>query len=102
MIDPTHLPANLPEPVDDGACEHLNGLELPPIELLSTTGTVHSLHDVSPRWLVFYVHPRTGRPRVTLPAHSDLIPAPPWRRGRIPGGGAVRGSRGRVWELDAA
>jgi NifU-like protein involved in Fe-S cluster formation len=45
VIDPTHLPPNFPEPVDSGACEHLNGLQLPPIELASTTGTVQSLHD---------------------------------------------------------
>ncbi len=98
MIDPTHLPANLPEPVDDGACEHLNGLELPPIELLSTTGTVHSLHDVSSRWLVLYVHPRTGGPGVTLPEDWDLIPG---ARGCTPQSCAFRDHHAELEALDA-
>ena len=98
MIGPTHLPANLPEPVDDGACEHLNGLELPPIELLSTTGTVHSLHDVSSRWLVLYVHPRTGGPGVTLPEDWDLIPG---ARGCTPQSCAFRDHHAELQSLDA-
>jgi len=98
VIDPTYLPANLPEPVDDGACEHLNGLELPPIELLSTTGTVHSLHDVSSRWLVLYVHPRTGGPGVTLPEDWDLIPG---ARGCTPQSCAFRDHHAELQSLDA-
>ena len=76
-MDPTVLPANLPEPVDDGACDHLYGLELPAIELSSTDGTVHSLSGVSSRWLVLYVYPRTGGPGVSLPEDWDLIPVFP-------------------------
>jgi peroxiredoxin len=33
VIDPYTLPDDLPAPVDDGACDHLAGLALPPLEL---------------------------------------------------------------------
>ncbi len=98
VIDPTHLPANLPEPVDDGACDHLRGLELPPIELPSTTGIVHSLHDVSSRWLVLYVYPRTGGPEVNLPEDWDLIPG---ARGCPPQSCAFRDHHAELQALDA-
>ncbi len=98
VIGPTHLPPNLPEPVDDGACEHLNGLELPPTELASTTGTVQSLHDVSSRWLVLYVYPRTGGPGVTLQEGWDLIPG---ARGCTPQSCAFRDHHHELQALDA-
>lgn len=30
------LPPNLPEPVDDGAADHLRGIEMPDLQLQST------------------------------------------------------------------
>jgi hypothetical protein len=37
-FDPSQpLPANLPVPVDDGACDHLPGLAVPTIKLRSTS-----------------------------------------------------------------
>ena len=55
--DPYMLPSDLPEPVDDGAADHLTGLELPELELESSRG------DVNVRELeVLYIYPRTGRP----------------------------------------
>jgi hypothetical protein len=35
------LPKNLPVPLNDGACDHLAGLRLPSVELLSTAGSCH-------------------------------------------------------------
>ena len=98
VTDPTLLPSNLPEPVDDGACDHLLGLELPAIELSSTAGTVHSLHDVSSRWLVLYVYPRTGGPAVNLPEDWDLIPG---ARGCTPQSCAFRDHHDELRALNA-
>jgi hypothetical protein len=47
MSDPASLPAGLPEPIDDGACDHLMGMELPAIELQSHDRTARSLRDQS-------------------------------------------------------
>ena len=73
-MDHTRLPENLPEPLDDGAWDHLVGLSLPAVELLATDGTYRSLQDVTSRWIVIYAYPQTGRPRVSLPDGWDQIP----------------------------
>lgn len=55
------LPKNLPVPQDDGACDHLTGMQLPPVRLRSTSGReidVSSLTGTT----VIYFYPRTGRP----------------------------------------
>ena len=59
--DPTVLPPDLPEPVDDGACDHLWGTPLPPFELAATDGSQVRL-DRLPGRVVVYAYPRTGRP----------------------------------------
>jgi peroxiredoxin len=56
------LPADIPVPVDDGACDHLPGLELPAVALPSTGGGTVSLDAVEAEWLVVYCYPRTGLP----------------------------------------
>lgn len=68
-----NLPQNLPVPEDDGACDHLKGLKLPEIPLLSTTGGSVTLPDHS-GFRVIYCYPMTGRPGVALPDGWDAIP----------------------------
>jgi peroxiredoxin len=51
------LPPGLPVPEDDGAADHLPGLDLPSLVLESSQGPV----DVS-SFGVLYVYPRTGKP----------------------------------------
>jgi peroxiredoxin len=51
------LPPDLPVPEDDGAADHLTGLELPHLVLESTSGPVN-VRDFD----VVYVYPRSGRP----------------------------------------
>jgi peroxiredoxin len=63
------LPQGLPVPADDGAADHLLGLELPGLELDSSLGPVN-VRDVD----VLYVYPRTGRPGEALPAGWDETP----------------------------
>jgi peroxiredoxin len=63
------LPANLPAPEDDGAADHLTGLELPDLELDSSQGRVN-VRDFE----VIYIYPRSGRPGVPLLPGWDETP----------------------------
>ena len=63
------LPPDLPVPEDDGAADHLVGLELPSLVLDSSQGPV-DVRDFE----VLYVYPRSGRPDRPVPAGWDAIP----------------------------
>jgi peroxiredoxin len=63
------LPANLPMPEDDGAADHLQGLELPDLELDSSQGRVN-VRDFD----VIYIYPRSGRPGVPSLSGWDETP----------------------------
>jgi peroxiredoxin len=67
------LPGDLPVPVDDGACAHLEGMAVPAVELESTLGPV-DLADFAAGHGVLYVYPRTGRPGQTIPDAWNAIP----------------------------
>jgi peroxiredoxin len=69
----TQLPANLPVPEDDGACDHLRGQPLPDLALPSTSGNEINLHQQH-GLVVLYAYPLTGRPGVALPPGWDEIP----------------------------
>ena len=69
----THLPKDLPVPVDDGAASHLEGSLLPGLALDSTDGASVDLARLSGRWVI-YIYPMTGRPDVHLPEGWDAIP----------------------------
>jgi peroxiredoxin len=63
------LPPGLPVPEDDGAADHLVGLELPDLTLASSQG------DVNVRaFTVIYVYPRSGRPGVPMLEGWDETP----------------------------
>src|SRR5215213_4466520 len=67
------LPADLPVPVDDGACDHLPGMRLPSLALPASDGTLIDLSTLPGRSVV-YIYPRTGRPDQPLPTGWDEIP----------------------------
>lgn len=67
------LPPDLPEPVDDGAADHLTGMRLPAIPLPSTGGGRVDLAAL-PGTTVVYCYPMTGRPDRELPEGWDEIP----------------------------
>jgi peroxiredoxin len=67
------LPAGLPAPVDDGACDHLEGLAVPSLVLESSQGPV-DLAELGAELAVLYVYPGTGRPGEPVPAGWDAIP----------------------------
>src|SRR5207249_4037398 len=79
------LPEDLPVPVDDGACDHLPGVEMPAMPLPSTAGGVVNLAEASrEKRTVFFFYPRSGRP--------DEPPIPGWDD--IPG---ARGCTPQSW-----
>jgi len=67
------LPEGLPVPVDDGACDHLPGANVPSVDLISTAGRLIDLSVLEGRIIVF-CYPRTGRPDVEPPAGWNEIP----------------------------
>jgi len=69
-----HLPANLPVPLDDGACDHLPGMKIPSVGLPSTKGCMVNLAEPSSGRIVVYIYPRTGAPGSTVPGKWDEIP----------------------------
>ncbi|MGZ4369257.1 MAG: peroxiredoxin [Gaiellaceae bacterium] len=82
------LPPNLPVPVDDGAADHLVGLELPSLVLESSLGSAN-VRDFS----VIYVYPRSGRPgRPLLPGWDET----PGARGCTPQSCAFRDLHGEL------
>jgi peroxiredoxin len=98
--DPYVLPEGLPVPQDDGAADHLSGLELPALVLDSSQGAVDVRH-----FDVLYVYPRSGRPGAPMLPGWDEIPG---ARGCTPQSCAFRdhaaellGLRARVAGLSA-
>ncbi len=79
--DPMSLPADLPQPVDDGAADHLVGRSVPSVALPATDGSVVDLSGLAGRSVV-YAYPRTG-----VPGEDPLVPdwdAIPGARGCTP------------------
>jgi peroxiredoxin len=68
------LPSDLPQPVDDGATDHLGGMPMPPVCLSSTAGRMVDLSDLSAPRTVLYGYPMTGVPGKPLPDGWDMIP----------------------------
>jgi peroxiredoxin len=114
------LPANLPVPIDDGACDHLPGLEVPPVDLPATDGRVvrlgaagtvtggttylgagRAMHQSAAptRWTVVYAYPRTGVPDKDSPAGWDEIPG---ARGCTPQNCAYRDHHAELTRLGAS
>lgn len=72
-MNPNEFPENLPQPVDDGAAEHLDGAALPDLTLTATNGDAVNIGQV-PGLVVIYIYPMTGRPDVPQPEGWDEIP----------------------------
>lgn len=74
MRDLQRLPTDLPAPMDDGACTHLQGMQIPAISLRSTADRMVNLLEVAMTPTVFFFYPRTGRPEELAPQGWDKIP----------------------------
>ena len=72
--DPMVLPDDLPVPADDGAADHLPGMEVPHLRLAATAGEPVDLASIEGLTVV-YAYPRTGVPgEPHLVADWDEIP----------------------------
>ena len=96
--DPSILPADLPAPVDDGACDHLPGMAVPRIALPSTAGREVALADTGAPRTVVYCYPRTGVPGEPSPPGWDEIPG---ARGCTPQSCAFRDHHAELRALGA-
>lgn len=92
------LPKDLPVPRDDGACDHLTGMNLPSITLRSTRGRAVDLSKLKGTTVV-YIYPRTGRPDQELPTGWNAIPG---ARGCTPQSCAFRDHYQELKELGVA
>jgi peroxiredoxin len=68
------IPPNLPVPLDDGACDHLPGMQVPSLPLQSTTGRTVNLAAGASGRVIVYAYPRTGTPDKEVPANWNEIP----------------------------
>ncbi|MGH9958609.1 MAG: redoxin domain-containing protein [Pyrinomonadaceae bacterium] len=69
------LPKDLPVPVDDGNTDHLLGMQVPSIAMMSTANRMVNLADVSERQrTVVYCYSLAGAPDKELPAGWNEIP----------------------------
>ena len=60
-------PSHLPIPIDDGACEHLPGIEMPSQLLPSTAGRLIDLSKRDAARTVVYCYSMMGVPGAPLP-----------------------------------
>ena len=97
MQDFTNAPSDLPVPHDDGGADHLLGMRLPALGLVSTQGGVVDVSALS-GYVVIYCYPMTGVPGVALPPGWDQIPG---ARGCTPQNLAYRDHHTDLTELGA-
>jgi peroxiredoxin len=95
--DPHQLPPDLPVPTDDGAADHLPGIELPDLNLPASDGTEVILREAGAT-LVLYIYPRTAVPGQPLPPGWDEIPG---ARGCTPQNCSFRDLHGELRALGA-
>lgn len=91
------VPTDLPIPLDDGATDHLVGLEVPRLVLDSSDWPV-AFAALAAELAVLYVYPATGVPGRPSPDGWDAIPG---ARGCTPQSCAFRDYAGELAELGA-
>jgi peroxiredoxin len=91
------LPEGIPVPTDDGAADHLTGMEIPSVALVSTSGDTVDLSALSGKTVV-YCYPMTGRPDRDLPQGWDEIPG---ARGCTPQSCSFRDHHAELRDLGA-
>ncbi len=90
------LPDNLPVPEDDGACDHLEGMDFPSLSLETTKGSIVLAN--LPGTIVVYIYPRSS-PDNDDPEGWDAIPG---ARGCSPQGCAFRDHQAELKSLGAS
>ena len=74
MKDLFNLPSDLPVPIDDGACNHLQDMIVPEIKLKTTKNKFVDLKSLANSPTVIFFYPRTGIPTDPVKDGWDLIP----------------------------
>ncbi len=64
----TKLPEGLPQPIDDGASDHLLGMTIPRMVLSSTKDTALDLSKINSRYKVLYFFPMIAIPGENVPS----------------------------------
>ena len=64
----TKLPEDLPPPIDDGESDHLLGVTIPNIVLLSTKNSLLDLSEMRSRYKVLYFFPMIAIPGENVPS----------------------------------
>lgn len=97
MTEPswTHLPSDLPKPLDDGACNHLLNTAVPSVSLPSTAGNQVDISTLSGLSVIF-CYPRTGAPGEVVPDEWNAIPG---ARGCTPQACSYRDAAKEMLEL---
>lgn len=90
------LPANLPVPEDDGACNHLEGMQFPSIALLGASGNKIDISTIR-GLVVVYFYPLIGNPDSPPMLGWNEIPG---ARGCTPQSCAFRDLHAEFAELD--
>ncbi len=91
--------SKIPAPTDDGAADHLEGMQIPPVSLRATDDTLVTLSELPGR-VVIFAYPRTGEPgKVSLVEDWDMIPG---ARGCTPHACAFRDLFGELKAAGAA
>lgn len=96
IMNEQRLPDNLPVPEDDGACDHLEGMNFPPLLLEATNGSINLVE--LPKTTVVYIYPRSSADLVD-PEGWDAIPG---ARGCSPQGCAFRDHQSELLALEAS
>jgi peroxiredoxin len=91
------LPEGIPIPTDDGAADHLPGMRIPSVPLISISGDTVDLSALSGKTVV-YCYPMTGRPDRDPPQGWDEIPG---ARGCTPQSCSFRDHHAELRDLDA-
>jgi len=95
MKDLYELPAGLPVPVDDHACDHLTGMQIPSIALDSVSGESIDLGTLAGKTVVFF-YPMHGHPDAPPMIGWNEIPG---ARGCTPQACSFRDNYARLEEL---
>ena len=77
------LPADLPIPLDDGKTDHLCGMQVPQVDLRSTTDQWVHLNQEFQDPTVLFIYPRAGSPLETN-TNLELWDSIPGARGCTP------------------
>ena len=93
------LPKDIPAPVDDGAADHLPGMQVPSIPLLSTRDEWVDVSRQSAQFVILFCYPKTGLPDREVPKGWNQIPG---ARGCTPECIGFRRFHDKLAELDCA